>query len=155
MAPLVECRRVMSGGDALKASLFYRIASVLLVLFAVGHTLGFRKADPQWRVDSLIVSMQSIHFDAQGFSRTYWDFYTGFGLFVSVLILFAAVLTWQLGSLPAETLARMRGTAWALTLCFAAVTVLTWTYFFIIPIVFTLLITVCLVAAAWLSPKPS
>ena len=125
------------------------------MLFAVGHTLGFRKADPQWGVDSLIVLMQSLHFDAQGFSRTYWDFYTGFGLFVSVFILFASVLTWQLGSLPAEALARMRGTAWALALCFAAVTVLTWTYFFIIPIVFTLLITVCLVAAAWLSPKPA
>jgi hypothetical protein len=138
----------------LKASVFYRIASVLLVLFAIGHTIGFRKIDPKWGVDSLIGSMQSIHFDVQGFSRTYWDFYVGFGLFVSVFILFAAVLAWQLGSLPAQTLARMRGTAWALALCFAAVTVLSWTYFFIIPVVFSIVITVCLVAAAWLSSKP-
>ncbi len=98
--------------------------------------------------------MQSIHFDVQGFSRTYWDFYVGFGLFVSVFLLFAAVLAWQLGGLPAETLARMRGTAWALALCFAAVTVLSWTYFFIIPVVFSIVLTVCLVAAAWRSSKP-
>jgi hypothetical protein len=132
----------------------YRIVSVLVVLFAVGHTLGFRKIDPKWGVDSLIVSMQSIHFDAQGFSRTYWDFYTGFGLFVSVFLLFAAALAWQLGGLPAETLALMRGTAWAFALCFTGVTILSWTYFFIIPIVFSLVITVCLITAAWLSAKP-
>jgi hypothetical protein len=98
--------------------------------------------------------MRSIHFDAQGFSRTYWDFYVGFGLFVSVFILFAAVLAWQLCSLPADTLARMHGTAWAFALCFAAVTVLSWTNFFVVPVVFSILITVCLVAAAWLSAKP-
>ena len=134
--------------------MLYRIVSVLLVFFAVGHTLGFRKTDSKWGVDSLIVSMQSTHFDAQGFSRTYWDFYTGFGLFVSVFLLLAAVLAWQLGGLPAETFARMRGTAWAFALCFAAVTILSSTYFFIIPIVFSIVITVCLITAAWRSAKP-
>jgi hypothetical protein len=64
------------------------------------------------------------------------------------------VLAWQLGSLPAGTLAMMRGVAWALPLCFAAITVLSWRYFFIIPIVFSSVITVCLIAAAWRSAKP-
>ncbi len=139
----------------MKASVFYRIASVLLLLFAIGHTLGFRKADPKWGVDSLIGSMRSIHFDAQGFNRTYWDFYVGFGLFVSAFLLFAAVLAWQLGGLPEGTLALMRGTAWALAICFVAITILSWRYFFIAPIVFSILITVSLIVAAWLSPKPS
>ena len=137
----------------MKASRLYRIAAVLLLLFAAGHTLGFRQSDPKWGVDALLVSMRSIHFDIQGFSRTYWDFYVGFGLFVTVFLLFAAVLAWQLGGLPAETQALMRGTAWALALCFAAVSVLSWRYFFLIPIVFSLVITVCLIAAAWLSAK--
>jgi hypothetical protein len=53
--------------------------------------------------------MRSVHFDAQGFRRTYWDFFSAFGLFFSVFLLFAAVLAWLLGGLPAETLARMRG----------------------------------------------
>lgn len=81
----------------MKPSILYRIAAILLLLFAVGHTLGFRQTQPQWGVDSLIAAMRSIHFDAQGFSRTYWDFYTGFGLFVSVFMVFAAVLSWQMG----------------------------------------------------------
>ena len=115
----------------MKAPILYRIASVLLLLFAAGHTLGFRKTDPKWGVDSLIGSMRSVRFDVQGFSRTYWDFFVGFGLFVSVFLVFAAVLAWQLGGLAPETLALMRGPAWALVICFAAVTILSWRYFFI------------------------
>ena len=134
-------------------SVLYRIASVLLLLFAIGHTLGFRQTDPDWGVDSLIGSMHSIHFVAQGFSRTYGDFFSGFGFFVSVFLLFAAVLAWQLGGLPAETLALMRGIAWAFAFSFVAVTILSWRYFFTAPIVFSTVITVCLISGAWLSAK--
>jgi hypothetical protein len=103
----------------MKASLLYRIGSVLLLLFAIGHTLGFRQTNPAWGVGSLIDLMRSIHFDVQGFSRTYWDIFSAFGLFFSVFLLFAAVLAWQLGGLPAEIFARMRPTAWALAICFS------------------------------------
>src|SRR6266403_3537332 len=137
----------------MKASVFYRIAAVLLLLFAVGHTLGFRQSDPQWGVDALLALMRSVHFDAQGFTRTYWDFFSAFGLFFSVFLLFAAILAWLLGGLPAETLARVRSIAWALAICFVAVTVLSWRYAFTTPIVFSTLITLCLIAAPWLSAK--
>lgn len=137
----------------MNASLFYKIASILLVLFAIGHTLGFRQTDPKWGIEGLVSSMQSIHFDVQGFNRTYWDFFVGLGLIVSVLLLFAAALAWQLGSLPARTLSAMRVPAWTLAICFAAVTALTWRYFFTAPLVFAIPVTACLVAAAWLIPK--
>jgi hypothetical protein len=137
----------------MKASLFYRIAAVLLLLFAVGHTLGFRQSDPQWRVDALLGSMRSIHFDVQGFNRTYWDLFLAAGFSVAVFYLFAAILAWQLGGLQAATLALMRGTAWAFALCFAAITVVSWRYLFILPIAFSIVITICLTVAAWLSTK--
>jgi hypothetical protein len=136
----------------MKASLFYRIAAVLILLFDAGHTSGFPWSDPKWAVD--LSSMRSTHFDILGFSRTYGDFYVGFGLFVTVFLLLAAMLAWQLGGLPANTRALMRGTAWTLALCFAAVTVLSWRYFFIVPIVSSMVITVCLIVAAWLSAQP-
>jgi hypothetical protein len=71
--------------------LFYKIASVLLLLFTSGHTLGFRQIDPSWKVDSLVASMQSTHFQAQGLIGRV-------GIFVclwvvSVLLLLAAVIT--------------------------------------------------------------
>jgi hypothetical protein len=97
--------------------------------------------------------MRSTHFYIMGFSRTYWDFYVGFGLFVSVFLLLAVVLAWQLGGLRAETLALMRGTAWAFAVCFAGITVVSWRYLFILPIVFSVAVTLCLTAAAWLSAK--
>jgi hypothetical protein len=139
----------------LNASILYRIASVLLLLFAVGHTVGFLQIDPKWGVDAMIKEMRSIRFDVLGSNRTYWDFYVGFGLFVSVFLVFLAVLTWQLGSLPAAALASMRGTAWSLAICFGAVSILSLRCFFIIPIVFSILILLCLTAAAWLSAKPT
>jgi hypothetical protein len=150
----VDCRGYLRR-QGVKSSLFYRIAAVLLLLFAVGHTLGFRESDPTWGVDTLLGSMRSIHFEVQGFSRTYWDLFVAAGFSVGVFYLFAAVLAWQLGGLPTETLAGMRVAVWALALCFAAITIVSWRYLFILPIVFSIVITVCLTVAAWLSGRPT
>src|SRR6201993_1826132 len=135
----------------MRASMLYRIAAVLLLLFAAGHTFGFRQSDPAWGVDALLGSMRSIHFGVQGFNRTYWDLFMAAGFSVGVFYLFAAILAWQLGGLPAATLALMRGTAWAFALCFAAISLVSWRYLFIVPIAFSIVITICLAAAAWLS----
>ncbi len=137
----------------MKASTFYRIAAVLLLLFAIAHTLGFRHSEPVWGVDALLGSLRSTHFDVQGFDRTFWDFFVAAGFSVGVFYLFAAIFAWQLGSLPVATLALMRGTAWAFALAFAAITVVSWRYLFIIPVAFSIAITVCLTAAAWISTK--
>jgi hypothetical protein len=137
----------------MKASLYYRIAAVLLLLFAVGHTIGFLQSDPAWRVQAVLTSMRSVQFVVQGFSRTYWDLFAAAGYLVGVFYLFAAIFAWQLGGLPAETLARLRLTLWALAVSFAAVTVVSWVYLFILPILFSIAITGCLTAGAWLSAK--
>jgi hypothetical protein len=137
----------------LKASWFYKIAAVLLLLFSIGHTLGFRQIDPQWKVDAQIAAMQKVHFEVQGFDRTYWDFYVGFGLFVSVFLLFAAILAWQLGGMTPEILAMIPTVKWSLALCFIGITILSCKYFFIAPVVFSSFITLCLIVAAWLPKK--
>jgi hypothetical protein len=138
----------------MKVSLIYRVAAVLLILFAVGHTLGFRKTFPDWGVDSMLTSLQAIHFNAQGFNRTYYDFYVGFGLFVTAFLLFAAALAWQLGGMRKETLASIPGITWSLAICFVVITVLSSKYFFLAPIIFSALITICLLLAAWLAGRP-
>jgi len=135
----------------MKASLLYRISSVLLILFALGHTLGFRRVDPRWGVDSIIGALRSTHFDVQGLSRTYWDFYTGFGLFVAVLLVFTAVLSWQLGGLPKASLSAMPVITWGLAACFVVVTFLSWKYFFMVPLIFSGAVAICLIAAAWIA----
>src|SRR5947209_10726188 len=120
-------------GARMRASLFYRVAAVFLLLFDGGHTSGFPWSDPRWEVN--ITSMKSTHFLMMGSSRTYWDFYVGFGLFSSIFLLLAAVLAWQLGGLAPETLARLRVLAWTFAVCFAGITFLCLKYFFILPII--------------------
>ena len=135
-------------------SLLYRIASALLVLFALGHTMGFRRIDPRWRIDSLISQLRSTRFDVQGFGRSYWDFFTGFGLFVTILLLFASIVSWQLGGLPKESLSSMRLTTWGLAVTFVIATFLSYRYFFIIPVVFSAVVAVLLILAAWVASRP-
>jgi hypothetical protein len=142
-------------GQQMRASLFYRIASVLLILFAAGHTFGFRQNNPDWGADAVLGLMRSVHFDAVGFNRTYWDFFSGFGFFFSVFLVFSGVLAWQLSRLTAENLTRIRPIAWNLAGCFVAVTALSCRFAFTIPVIFSALITLCLIVAAWLSAKPS
>jgi hypothetical protein len=42
---------------------------------------------------------------------------------------------------------------WVFPAAFAAITIISWRYLFIVPIAFAALITLCLTAAAWLSSK--
>ena len=137
----------------MNSAVLYRISAVLLVLFAGGHTIGFRRVDPRWGIDAVVAGMQTTRFDVQGMSRTYWGFYVGFGLFVTVLLLFAAALAWQLGRLPADVLRAMPLATWGFALSFLAVTYLSWRYFFPAPVIFSAVIALCLVLAAWLSGR--
>lgn len=100
--------------------------------------------------DGVVALMKSVHFTVQGARRAYWDFFVGFGFFVTVFLLFAALLAWQLGGLSREVLAQMPAVTWGLALCFLAIAVLSWTRFFAVPGIFSILITLCLFAAALL-----
>jgi hypothetical protein len=133
------------------ASLLYRISAALLVLFALGHTIGFRRLDPRWGADSVVSGMKTVSFSVQGSERTYWDFFVGFGLFVSVLLVFAAVLAWRFGSLPPAQLSAMPVERWSFAVSFVLIAVLTWRYFFGAPGVFSTLVALGLVAAAWMA----
>ncbi len=133
-------------------SLLYRIASVLLVLYAAGHTFGFQHVDPRWGVDALVNGLRTTRFTVQGRQgRSYWGFILGFGYFCTVLMLFCALLAWQLGGLPPTTLASMPVITWGFALSFLVATIVTVRYFFVAPITFSTLVTMCLFAAAWLS----
>jgi hypothetical protein len=138
----------------MSARILYRISSGLLVLFALGHTIGFRHVDPGWNADAVVTGMRTVSFDVQGFHRSYWDFFSGFGLFVSVFLVFAAVLAWQFGSMSLERLAAIPVQRWSFAICFVFIAVLTWRYFFLAPDVLSMLAAVGLVAAAWLGGRP-
>ena len=128
-------------------ALLYRIASVLLVLYALGHQMGFRRVHPQWNADATVDSMKRT-FAVQGRTRSYWDFFSGFGFFCTALLLFSAVLAWQLGMVAPEVLAALGLVRWSFAACFVAMTAMTWRYFFPAPTIFSALVAVCLILAA-------
>ena len=133
----------------MRPTLLYRVAAILLALFTLGHTLGFRQVDPQWGIDAMISRLQGTSFQIMGMQRTYWDFFVGFGLFVSFLQLFAAIVAWQLSGLAPPALAQMALVRWGFVIAFAGVSILSWRYFFLVPLIFSLAITLCLALAAW------
>jgi hypothetical protein len=132
----------------MSARILYRISSGLLVLFALGHTVGFRHVDASWNADGVVNGMRSVSFDVQGFHRSYWDFFSGFGLFVSVFFVFAAVLAWQFGSMSRELLSMIPIQRWSFAVCFVLIAALTWRYFFLVPDVLSTLAALGLVGAA-------
>ena len=132
----------------MSSALLYRVASALLLLYAVGHQLGFRRVDPKWNADATVAAMKAT-FQVQGQTRSYWDFFSGFGFFCTGLLLFAAILAWQLGASPAEVLQTLTLTRWAFAACFVVLTILTWRYFFPAPTSFSALVALTLVLAAW------
>lgn len=129
----------------------YRVAAVLLLLFAILHTVGFQVIDPQWGVDELIRQLRETTFLVLGQTRSYWDFYLGLGISVTVWQLLAALVAWQLGGLPAETLASLPLIRWGVVVAMAAIAWLSWRYIFLVPLLFSVVIAVCLALAAWRS----
>jgi hypothetical protein len=84
----------------MKPAVLYRIAAALFVLFAAGHTVGFLSLTPPTaKAIAVRDAMNNVHFEMNGSSFSYGGFYVGFGLYISVYLLFSAFLAWHLGGL--------------------------------------------------------
>jgi hypothetical protein len=135
----------------MSATLLYRIACVLLLLFAVGHTLGFLRFRPQSPEGRAVrEAMESVTFDFKGRSYSYGNFYRGFGLFVTAYLLFSAFLAWYLGGVAARTPGAIGTLAWAFVVVQVACLALSVRYFFLVPALLSGVIAACLAWAAWL-----
>jgi hypothetical protein len=98
------------------AKVFYRIAAVLFLLFAAGHTAGFLTFHPK-APDAVAVqeAMRNVHFNMGTTGGvTFNGFYTGFGLFVSAYLLFSAFLVWRLSMATVAEAPMARTLAWML-----------------------------------------
>ena len=132
----------------MKTSTLLRIAAVLMFLYFVGHTSGAPWTPGEAAADIAVVdAMKSGHFPVIGVSRSYWDFYFGFGLIISVMQLFQAIFLWQLGTLAKTDAARLRPIIAVFFASLVINAILSWMYFFAIPVVTALLIAICLLLA--------
>jgi hypothetical protein len=132
----------------MKRSTWLRISAVVTLLWATGHTLGFpwtpvHNAD----ADAVVGGMRAIKLSVEGTSRTYWDFYQGFGLSITGFLVVQAVILWQLASLAREGARDVRAVTAALfigSLFNGAIVV---RYFFVAPLILVATLVVCLAIA--------
>lgn len=114
----------------MKPVLWFRIASILLLVFATGHTFGFlsfRPPTPQGQ--AVWSSMNSVQLPMGNSSFTYGKFYIGFGLFVSALFILEAFLAWYCGQLIPGSPATAIVLGWCLLMLQIVCLVLSWRYF--------------------------
>jgi hypothetical protein len=135
----------------MNATLLYRIAAIVLVLFAAGHTMGFLSFKPS-TVEGAAVrdAMKNVRFQVGSKAFTYGGFYRGFGLFITAYLLFSAFLAWHLGTLAAADPQAIGALGWAFCAVQAVCLVLSWLYFFPITAVFSMLVVLPLALAAWM-----
>jgi hypothetical protein len=136
------------------STLFLRIASIVSLLFAAGHTLGGTESWSPAGETQVLGAMRSFRFDAEGVSRTYLDFYLGFGFIISVYLLLQAVLLWQLATMAKMDSAHVRPLVVSLFLASLASGVLSWRFIFAVPVIFSAVIAGCL-GTAFLVSRPA
>lgn len=124
----------------------FRLASYVLVLFFLGHTLGALVKIPSFgaQADAVLSAMQATHFRCQTSDCTWFGFYLGFGWDVSLFLLASAAIAWFLGGLEPQQQRAMKPIAWTLFLSHAAGAVIAWIWFFIAPQVFGTVLAVLL-----------
>jgi hypothetical protein len=123
------------------------VASVLTFLHCIGHTIGgvFGVDAPAGTKEGVVVeTMKSNQFEVMGATRSYWDFFIGYGLIISVTELLQAVVFWQLAGLAKTEPRRTRPLIAVFLLANLVFTILAWRYFFFPPLVGDLLITIAL-----------
>jgi hypothetical protein len=133
----------------MRTTLFLRIASVLAIIHAILHTIGGVLSKPNNGAPeiAIIEAMKSRAFDVMGSMRTYWDFFFGYGLIVTITLLVQGILFWQLGNIAKTNGAQIRPILLLFCFNFIATTIVAWKYFFIAPAVTELLIAAFLAGA--------
>jgi hypothetical protein len=133
--------------DHVRPSLLLRIAAVMALVYALGHTSGAPWTPGEGaEAAGVVEAMKSHPFDVMGSSRTYSDFYIGFGVTISILMFALAVVLWFLGALAKTDAHRIRPLVATLVIAYGVNAFLAWKYFFVVPLVFAVAITVTL---AW------
>jgi hypothetical protein len=129
-----------------------RIASALAFFHAVMHQVGMMQETTDAAEIALVNSMRSYQANVMGSMRSYMDFYSGLGIYLTITLLCFAIVLWLVSR--GELAARQSNRPLLLTiglafLAFAAISV---RYFFIAPVVMQALIAV-FVLLAWFNSR--
>ena len=139
-----------------KSVLFLRIASVLTFIHAVLHTIGgvFGKVDPGPAAVA-VAAMKANQVLVMGSMRSFWDFYFGLGLALSISMTAESVLMWQLASLAKTEAARLRPMMTTFLVAYLVIAINSNAHFFIAPVITEILIAASFAAAIATAKSPA
>jgi len=124
----------------MKSATWLRALAIILGLFALGHTIGTAvpKVTRGPSEAALFAAMQGFRFPVMGMERSYWEFYRGFALSISVFQVVFAVFAWQLASLSKRSPGAALPMTAMLLVGLTANLVVVVAFFFTAPIVFSI-----------------
>ena len=79
--------------------------------------------------------MKANQFPLMGNMRSFWDFYRGMGLAVTIFLTSEAIVFWQLGSLAKTDVRRIRPILITFLVAYSVLAVNSYTYFFLGPVI--------------------
>lgn len=123
-------------------TLLLRIASVIQLIFTIGHSMGGLKQWSPMGDNPVLTSMTEVRFDTMGANRSYLDFFLGFGWSIAVFMLMESVLLWQLASLAKTEPARLRPIIAVIALATAWTAVIAWRFIFPVPALFSAVLVI-------------
>ena len=132
----------------MKPAIFLRIASGLTLLHSILHTIGGVFGSPGPGVAAATEAvMRANYFPAFGQTRSYWEFYRGMGLGVTIFLTAEGLVFWLLASIAKKDAAQLRPILWVFALAYLVFAANSYVYFFSGPIIVEILIAGCLFAA--------
>ncbi|HEY3741826.1 MAG TPA: hypothetical protein VGL53_18375 [Bryobacteraceae bacterium] len=131
----------------MRPTVLLRVAAGLTFVHAVLHTIGGVFGKPAPGAESTVSVMKANQFPLMGSMRSYWDFYHGMGLAVSIFLLIEAIILWQLGTLAQTDAKRLRPILATFAAGYLALAVNSAAYFFPGPVIAEILIALCLILA--------
>ncbi len=140
----------------MKPVIYLRIASVLTLLHAVLHTIGgvFGKPQPGPQ-QAAVTAMKVNQFPLMGAIRSFWEFYRGMGLGLTIFLAALAVVLWQLSLLARKDSYRLTPIYWTLLVAFLFMAADSYIYFFWPPVVVEIVIAAFLALAIFSSRAPA
>jgi hypothetical protein len=128
-----------------------RTTSVISLLLAAGHTLGGQSSWSPVGETEVLQSMRAFQFQTSGVTRSYLDFYRGFGFSLSVFFVLQAVVLWQLAAIAKTNPRPLKPIIASFAVASIALGILSWVYIFPVPVVFCVVMTVGLGLALFAS----
>ncbi len=132
----------------MRSAVFVRIASALVLVHALLHTIGgvFGKVESGPALVA-VTAMKANQFAVFGATRTFWEFYMGLGLAGTIALTMESVVLWLLAPLMRRHGESLRPVLAAFGIGYLVLAINSYRYFFLGPVAVEIIIAGCLFAA--------